>query len=122
MNETITQEKANSSSNLQSTNTKVSEHSTNVGSIRDEVEKSIIPLSLKGSFFQDSFFDNCRFDFMSSLNKIIAESQALVNDSKLARDIYNSYRNIRVNTPKEDNQASAISETETSYKVSTYEA
>lgn len=84
---------------------------------KDEIEETFIPLTLKGSILQDNFFDNCRNKFMSNVSDIIKKSDSASELSE-SSDSLSSYRKIRKQTPKEDNLASAITEDDTSYKVS----
>ena len=75
-----------------------------------------LPLTTKGSFLQDSFFNNCRENFLSSVSEALNESEKV--SGKSANEKLNSYRQMRQSSSQNKKHVSSVTEDQSSYKVS----
>jgi len=74
----------------------------------------LLPISERGPFFRDSFFQDTRKQFQEAVDQVLKEWGQV--DS--ASDHMNMYRNLRKQNLQEENQAVAFSEDHQCYKVS----
>lgn len=84
-----------------------------------------LPISRKGRFFDDSFFESSRFDFDKKVNEILNrwgdderrgdrwDDDADFRPSKN----FSRYRNLRARDLKDDNQAVTVTSDDTAHKV-----
>ena len=80
-------------------------------------KENVLPLTVKGSFLQDSFFDNQRQDFLSSMNNVLENNKEASGATAATNDQFSNYRNLRQHSAKEDNHVSTVTEDHQSYKV-----
>ncbi|XP_066965169.1 serine-rich adhesin for platelets-like [Macrobrachium rosenbergii] len=79
----------------------------------------LLPISEKGSFFHDSFFENARQDFEKSVKEVLNNFGMLEKHGKstsVSHDM-TSYRNLREKDMREENQAISVTEDHQSHKV-----
>lgn len=79
----------------------------------DNHNKLCIPISMKGSFFNDSFFDDTRKHFTNAVRKVLKNTE----QSSCHYDELTSYRSLLKRNPKLENQAVHMEEDEHSMKV-----
>ncbi|XP_069956757.1 uncharacterized protein [Cherax quadricarinatus] len=73
----------------------------------------ILPVSLKGTFFNDSFFEDSRESFVTAVKNVLKKTR---EGSYLCDDI-TSYRNLRQRDLRSENQAVHVEEDLTSMKI-----
>lgn len=84
---------------------------------------TFLPITRRGSFFQDSFFSNMHHDFDAAVREVLnrwSEDDLTLTDRRNDSDIMGRYRQLRSRNMKEENQAIIVTSDSTSYKVSTY--
>jgi len=81
-----------------------------------------LPISRRGSFFQDAFFSDTHKDFDSSVREVLARWSGDDFQAKDFRreDIMDRYRQLRSRNLKEENQAVTVTSDKISHKVSRY--
>ncbi|XP_047474185.1 uncharacterized protein LOC125028746 [Penaeus chinensis] len=78
-----------------------------------------LPITRRGSFFQDSFFSDIHKDFDSSVREVLArwsDEDLKVKDFR-RDDIMDRYRQLRSHNLKEGNQAVTVTSDNTSHKI-----
>nr|XP_027233920.1 uncharacterized protein LOC113825303 [Penaeus vannamei] len=78
-----------------------------------------LPISRRGSFFQDAFFSDTHKDFDSSVREVLARWSGDDFQAKDFRreDIMDRYRQLRSRNLKEENQAVTVTSDKTSHKI-----
>nr|XP_027233902.1 uncharacterized protein LOC113825285 [Penaeus vannamei] len=78
-----------------------------------------LPISRRGSFFQDAFFSDTHKDFDSSVREVLARWSGDDFQAKDFRreDIMDRYRQLRSRNLKEENQAVTVTSDNTSHKI-----
>ena len=83
-----------------------------------------LPISRKGRFFDDSFFESSRFDFDKKVNEILGRwgdegRRDRWDDDEDFRPSsnFNRYRNLRAQDLKDENQAMTVTSDDTAHKV-----
>ncbi|KAG0725432.1 Heat shock protein 22 [Chionoecetes opilio] len=83
-----------------------------------------LPISRKGRFFDDSFFEGSRFDFDKKVNEILGRSGEEERRDRWDDDAdfrpssnFNRYRNLRSRDLKDDNQAMTVTSDDTTHKI-----
>ncbi|XP_063586822.1 uncharacterized protein LOC134764177 [Penaeus indicus] len=79
----------------------------------------ILPISRRGSFFQDSFFSDIHKDFDSSVREVLArwsDEDLKVKDFR-RDDIMNRYRQLRSRNLNKGNQAVTVTSDNTNHKI-----
>lgn len=74
---------------------------------------SLIPIDIRGPFFQDSFFENSRRQFEDAVNRVMKR----VNPEVVDTDPFNWYSTIKKSDMLEDTRAGTISTEGNNYKV-----
>ncbi|XP_068209021.1 dentin sialophosphoprotein-like [Palaemon carinicauda] len=75
----------------------------------------LLPISEKGSFFDDSFFDTARRDFEKSVEEVLNKfGRTSAHD---ARDNMATYRSLRKENLQQENQAVSLTEDDAFHKV-----
>ncbi|KAK7081771.1 hypothetical protein SK128_006750 [Halocaridina rubra] len=82
-------------------------------SLKDSTSNVAMPITQKGSFFDDSFFESARMDFEKAVEDIVRKREN--NDS--ARDNMVRYRHLRESNMKDENQAISVTEDNDQHKV-----
>ncbi|XP_042876734.1 protein lethal(2)essential for life-like [Penaeus japonicus] len=72
-----------------------------------------LPISLKGQFFSDSFFEDVRKDFETAVNEVLTRHSEL----RTADDQLSSYRSLRERDLNDETQAMKITEDQHGFKV-----
>ncbi|KAK8399063.1 hypothetical protein O3P69_004263 [Scylla paramamosain] len=82
-----------------------------------------LPISRKGRFFDDSFFESSRFDFDKKVNEILnrwgeeERRDRWDDDDFRPSSNFNRYRNLRARDLKDDNQAMTVTSDDTAHKI-----
>ncbi|KAK8751055.1 hypothetical protein OTU49_012763 [Cherax quadricarinatus] len=71
-----------------------------------------LPITKKGSFFEDSFFEDSRQLFQTAVRQVLEKS----NETSQTDDI-TTYRNLRQRNLKEENQAVTVNEDQKTHKI-----
>ncbi|XP_066965173.1 uncharacterized protein [Macrobrachium rosenbergii] len=75
----------------------------------------LLPISDRGSFFHDSFFENARQDFEKSVKEVLNNfGSTCASDTK---DSMTAYRSLRETNLTQENQAVSLTEDDTFHKV-----
>ncbi|KAK7081772.1 hypothetical protein SK128_006751 [Halocaridina rubra] len=82
-------------------------------SLKDSTSNVAMPITQKGSFFDDSFFESARMDFEKAVEDIVRKREN--NDS--ARDNMVRYRHLRESNMQDENQAISVTEDNDQHKV-----
>lgn len=83
-------------------------HSSNCPSVRK------VPISLKGDFFSDAFFEDTRMQFTTAVQDVLQQTDA----TAAASDEVASYRSHLRSNPRLENQAALVEEDTRCFKVS----
>lgn len=78
-----------------------------------------LPITRRGSFFQDSFFSNIHHDFDAAIREVLGrwnEPDLKVTDSR--DDVSRRYRRLRSQNMNEESQAVTVTSDNTGHKVS----
>lgn len=89
------------------------------GALSDKWEW-FLPITRRGHFFQDSFFENARSHFDDAIRDVLGrwgETTMLTDKWQDTDHIFNRYRQLRSNNLKEENQAVTVSSDNSSQKV-----
>ncbi|XP_042893942.1 uncharacterized protein LOC122267835 [Penaeus japonicus] len=81
---------------------------------------TFLPITRRGSFFQDSFFSNIHHDFDAAVREVLnrwSDSDLTVADRRDDSDIMGRYRQLRSRDMKEENQAITVSSDNASHKI-----
>ena len=79
-----------------------------------------LPISRRGSFFQDSFFANIQHDFDAAVRDVLnrwSDDDLTLTDRRSHSDIMGRYRQLRSRNRKEENQAITVTSDSSSHKV-----
>lgn len=121
-----TEEKSSSSAKLSESKVTESTHhnkvlthnQTNSGKKNSDTDSwhqnSCLPLSRRGLFSQDSFFQDARQDFDAAVQEVLAKFRK----EKSSLDDLTVYRSLRESNMTEENQAMKVSENERNHQVS----
>ncbi|XP_037777753.1 uncharacterized protein LOC119574553 [Penaeus monodon] len=87
--------------------------SHNTQSSKDIVNNQCLPISSKGQFFSDSFFENVRKDFETAVNEVLSRHDIM----RSANDDLSCYRSLRERELKDETQAMKTTEDQHGFKV-----
>lgn len=73
-----------------------------------------LPISSKGQFFSDSFFEDVRKDFETAVNEVLSRHDIM----RSANDELSCYRSLRERELKDETQAMKTTEDQHGFKVS----
>ncbi|XP_071532987.1 uncharacterized protein [Panulirus ornatus] len=94
------------------TQKKVTTVTREVKTMEDDTGSRPLPITKKGSFFDDSFFEDSRQDFQTAIKQVLQKS----NVTSQTDDI-TTYRNLRQQNLKEENQAVTVSDDQQTHKI-----
>nr|XP_027220448.1 uncharacterized protein LOC113812721 isoform X1 [Penaeus vannamei] len=83
-------------------------------SSKDAVDDQWLPISSKGHFFSDSFFEDVRKDFETAVNEVLSRHDIM----RSANDELSCYRSLRERELKDETQAMKTTEDQHGFKVS----
>ncbi|XP_042213196.1 uncharacterized protein LOC121860193 [Homarus americanus] len=72
-----------------------------------------LPITKKGSFFDDSFFEDSRQNFQQAIKQVLEK----FNETSTQTDDITTYRNLRQRNLKEENQAVTVKEDQHTHKI-----
>lgn len=72
-----------------------------------------LPITKKGPFFDDSFFEDSRQPFQKAVRQVLEKT----NETSSQTDDLTTYRNLRQRDLKEENQAVTVDEDQKTHKV-----
>lgn len=109
---------SNSSSSISSSSHSDAAHSSMTGSRPGDAtqQETLLPISSRGHFFSDAFFEDARQHFESAVRKVLerrGHSRSSVHDD------LTSYRMLRQADLSESTQAATVTENATCHQVST---
>ncbi|XP_069981754.1 serine-rich adhesin for platelets [Penaeus vannamei] len=82
-------------------------------SSKDAVDDQWLPISSKGQFFSDSFFEDVRKDFETAVNEVLSRHDIM----RSANDELSCYRSLRERELKDETQAMKTTEDQHGFKV-----
>ncbi|XP_047474849.1 uncharacterized protein LOC125029107 [Penaeus chinensis] len=85
----------------------------NTQSSKDIVNNQYLPISSKGQFFSDSFFEDVRKDFETAVNEVLSRHDIM----RGANDDFSCYRSLRKRELKDETQAMKTTEDQHGFKV-----
>ncbi|XP_037777725.1 uncharacterized protein LOC119574520 [Penaeus monodon] len=80
---------------------------------KDTVDDQGLPISSKGQFFSDSFFEDVRKDFETAVNEVLSRHDIM----RSANDDLSCYRSLREHELNDETQAMKTTEDQHGYKV-----
>ncbi|XP_047474764.1 uncharacterized protein LOC125029065 [Penaeus chinensis] len=81
---------------------------------------TFLPITRRGSFFQDSFFSNIHHDFDAAVREVLnrwSDDDLTLTDRRNDSDIMGRYRQLRSRNMKDENQAITVTSDSTSHKI-----
>ncbi|XP_063613732.1 uncharacterized protein LOC134786966 [Penaeus indicus] len=87
--------------------------SHNTQSSKGTVNNQCLPISSKGQFFSDSFFDDVRKDFETAVSEVLSRHDIM----RGANDDFSCYRSLRERELKDETQAMKTTEDQHGFKV-----
>ncbi|KAK4300942.1 hypothetical protein Pmani_026883 [Petrolisthes manimaculis] len=81
--------------------------------VTDESYKMCVPITKKGPFFRDSFFEDTRKHFTNAVREVLKNTE----ESSVHSDELNSYRSLLRRNPKLENQAVHMEEDQYTMKI-----
>ncbi|XP_064079484.1 serine-rich adhesin for platelets-like [Macrobrachium nipponense] len=85
--------------------------------LHDRKTHFLLPISEKGSFFHDSFFENARQDFEKSVQEVLSNYGSTTTCANDTKDSMTAYRSLREENLTQENQAVSLTEDDTFHKV-----
>ncbi|XP_063613733.1 uncharacterized protein LOC134786967 [Penaeus indicus] len=85
----------------------------NTQSSKDIMNDQCLPVSSKGQFFSDSFFDDVRKDFETAVSEVLSRHDII----RSANDDFSCYRSLRERELKDETQAMKTTEDQHGFKV-----
>nr|XP_027220441.1 alpha-crystallin A chain-like [Penaeus vannamei] len=82
-------------------------------SSKDAVDDQWLPISSKGQFFSDSFFEDVRKDFETAVNEVLSRHDIM----RSANDELSCYRSLRERELKDETQAMKTTEDQHGFKL-----
>ena len=76
-----------------------------------------LPITKKGGFFEDTFFEDCRKHYQTAVKQVLQK----FNVTSTGTDDITSYRNLRQKDLREENQVATVDDEEQFQKVSIYD-